>query len=569
MQRSKGALQQTLPLPRCAFYGVPARYEIGKKDAIALNQRLNIEELSRLDFHGFSGDIEGLQAFLAHKFGCSARGWRTAIAPDKAGLLPATFSEFIAGLREIGYSGQALTLWKEISDRSSGTLAAFEDFDAGLAELLDKMSECIMHSGGVEKMWQAIHRNHSLRVTLPEFAAFWIQTKPGIVSRTGLRRVFEALDMDGRGSLTFEDLHFLELWANRNTTQTRRNVDSSLPDSLKGLRELPEQLSWSPPSPRIRNSQAQSLQAFMKHLELRFGSLARAWRVVLDPKGCGAVSLADFGKGCRAAGWLQAHGLLWRELAKRSSTGLVTLRTLDPDTAKALDNFKDAIKKRSFCDDVEGFWGKHLDANNVGAVDLSQFMTAAKEVLGLSAGVARLVFTALDFANSKWITVSELLFVEAFESGLSMLTQESEGQKLQKRSFSASAPALPGFDDTEGPISTGVLGKFELPWDDGRLDQKLMSTVSSGANALRSMNVSVRDHLPRSRLFNLCFTSHGIKQRFLSQTLMERSLRIKDGSQTSKGPWQTPERDIFHISHEFYRAGLRKIKGEDSVGKEE
>jgi len=181
-----------------------------------LRSRLAQEELDVLDFHGASGDIHGLRAYLAHRRGCSARCWRQEIAPDEFGVQPATKGEFCRAMQHMGFPGQAYSLWHALSEGRARV--GLEDLEPELAEMLDKTCKGLRKRfpGGAADAWQQLEREHLCRATFGEFMALVIERKmvpPASQGQQTIWRIFETLDVNGRGTITLEDLRFLDRWA--------------------------------------------------------------------------------------------------------------------------------------------------------------------------------------------------------------------------------------------------------------------------------------------------------------------------------------------------------------------
>jgi hypothetical protein len=280
-----------------------------------------MEEFDFHDRHGQGGDIAGLRAFLRHKFGNAARGWRMVIAPhgdheahdySRAGVKATLFSDFCAGLKRIGYAGNGMTLWKELTQGKNQ--AWLEDLDPKLGDSLDAVAEGIfdVYPGGTQQAWNEIERDHVARATADEFEQFLYDRELLPDVKLSVRQVFECLAFSGRGTLTLEEFRFLDHWA-------ARRLKKQLPEKIEP-KQKEERTPWSPPPPKPPH--VPDLKDFRKFLEQKFGSPARAWRVAIDLKAGGSVSPAEFGMACRQVGWLHPHKDLWNELACQDQASL-------------------------------------------------------------------------------------------------------------------------------------------------------------------------------------------------------------------------------------------------------
>jgi len=220
--------------------------------------------------------------------------------------------------------------------------------------------------------------------------------------------------------LSCEDFEFLDHWAHRRFGQ---------PLPAKSEDEASEEAEpWEPPP--AAPTTAPELDDFRRHLAQKHKTAARAWRLVMDLKGHGALTMSDFGKGCRAAGWHHPHQPLYRQLAQAGG-GYATMRGLDPDTARAIDKANEMLTARF--GDAAALWAKALDDDGSGAISRAEFL-GHRKMLGLTPAEARLLFDILDTAGSGWLTEAELGFLEAFESRLPAL--------LSSLPVEASSPAV-------------------------------------------------------------------------------------------------------------------------------
>merc|ERR1712232_714078 len=148
----------------------------------------------------------------------AARGWRTAIAPDDAGVKPATKMEFCQGLKRIGFAGNGMSLWKAISKRTRGQSAGLEDLEPDLALQLDALARLWIerYERGAFEAWPELRREHTGRATLLEFATFLDdQDLMPDEMDLDLRRIFDVLTYNSCTTLTRDDLRFLDHWAHR------------------------------------------------------------------------------------------------------------------------------------------------------------------------------------------------------------------------------------------------------------------------------------------------------------------------------------------------------------------
>jgi len=439
------------PLPRCADSGIPRHLELWQGEARRLRRRFRVEELKDLDFHGSGGNVAGLRALFAHKFsGGSVRGWRSVMAPDEIGVELVGFGGFCAGLKKLGYAGKVGSLWKAMSQRT-GNKAGLEDLEPDLARQLDALARAFykLFPGGYKEAWAAIDRLQTGRANFEEFALL-LETFPakgGLALKTAAsidaRRVFEALDATGRGILVAEDLDFLYHWG-------RRRLGYALPEE----EAIPVPVEAEAPSKAAKAEVLPSLVDLRDFLAQSFGSAARAWRIKFDVKGVGAVTTLTFKVGCRTSGWQRPTQRIWQELLE-AGEGTASFRAFDPHTAEAIDILMEAARTRldyeQLPSELAALWTKVLDPLSTGVVSRPEFIRDTVR-LGLNRDQAGLVFQALDVAGTGWVAVSEVGFLETFDTVLmnaelvaepsagrpSILVPEKSTRGWQNRAFAVS-----------------------------------------------------------------------------------------------------------------------------------
>mmetsp|Transcript_28744 Transcript_28744/g.66742 ORF Transcript_28744/g.66742 Transcript_28744/m.66742 type:complete len:571 (-) Transcript_28744:39-1751(-) len=390
--------------PRC--YGVPPRMEERKNDILLQRKRRAVQEVDTLDFHGCGGDVEGLRALLAHRFGSSARGWKMAFAPDEAGCGKLGFNGFCVALRQLGYSGRAHTLWKALNSRTGKGSIGLEDIEPELGAMLDACAGGLAERfrGGTLEAWERMHRRQRTRATFEEFEKFFHE-KAVIADEhlheVSLWHVFEALDSDARQYLTAKDFRMLDYWA-------ERRLGIPVPEET----EL-EPFEFEPFSPRSRRppqQPEQTLEGLCKQMQVQYGSIARAWRVALDIKAHGALTPSQFSLACRAAKLPQPSNKICREL-KGAGGGMITLAALDPQLIQATKAFKATLFRKGYASTFD-FWQSKLSTTASDAVSRSQFASTASTELGVPVADAKKIFDAVDTAGSGWLHQQELGILE-------------------------------------------------------------------------------------------------------------------------------------------------------------
>eukprot|EP00929_Paragymnodinium_shiwhaense_P111520 TRINITY_DN7964_c0_g2_i1.p1 TRINITY_DN7964_c0_g2~~TRINITY_DN7964_c0_g2_i1.p1 ORF type:complete len:634 (-),score=172.22 TRINITY_DN7964_c0_g2_i1:91-1992(-) len=546
----------------------PAHKQSGRREAKKAHRKLVLEEAREQDFHGAGGTVEGFRAVLAHKYGGSVRGWRDAIALENMGLKPVTFVEFCQGMRRVGFGGKIKTLWQTLSKKNDYHHVGLEDVEPALAKQLDALVKkwCRQFPGGCYEAWPEMQRDHVGRCTLQEFSVF-LQMQDLVPEKVQLnvRQLFDALDVLGCHSVTCDDLQFIDKWA---------EYRFGVPAPPQPLLEKEETEPWSPPPPRPASPR--DLAHLRRFLEKRYGSAARAWRTVLDVKGVGYLGPSDFGMGCRQAGWAHSHNPVFREL-KAAGGGLATMRALDPRSAMAVDKLNDAIRAR--WEDVYAWWSEVVDRGGLGSISQTEFCGEVAEAVGLTSEEAAMIFKCLDTQNTGWVAVTEIGFLDLFQSERPLpgscfdvtvkAVKSSKGGKEKLQSTTSSLKA--GSETSEAapgslPRVTSSASAMNLLQNQQPQTPDLQSSggqpLLSHSMSMGSISPSKQEEVwrPTRSVQRIQYSqSHMVKHRWLTHAAADRCLySSRHVPKTKRLPWTT-ERDIFRSSNEFYRAGVERM----------
>jgi len=540
-------------LPRCSQTGLPKRLEIWKKEARVVRHQNKVEEFEHHNLMGTGGDVDGLRAILRHKHGSAARGWRVEIAQStdkeghdyaQVGAKPVSFGELCRGLKRVGFGGNVLSLWKNLS-RGADHIG-LEDLEPRLGEQLDAVARGVVeqYEDGCQQAFDDIDRDHNARMTADEFERWLVERE--IVApdepRVNPRLVFETLAISGRGTVTCEELRFLDYWAFH-----RLGVPVPVPATKVQYQDVP----WTPPPEEKKT--VHGLEEFREHLEQRYGSAARAWRTVLDVKNVGSLTSGEFGMACRQAGWKHPHHPVWEE-ARQLGYGGVNLRALDPKSAKALDKLKE-LGISNF-GNLWVFWSQLLDPDGDGTVSRTEFLDSVCGELEMSKAEAARAFAALDSAGTGWLSTSEIGFLGVMEGSRA---QERSTQSLGS-SLSAGALPLAG-RSRHGISSDGSWGQadtsFGSSWEAGSTRSPKKLTLWSPAKSTRAM---------QNRTYA---NAHYVKSSWLKGAVLDRSYSStsvhsnfhRSLSSQEEGLYRKSSQhaDVFRCTNEFYREGMRRI----------
>jgi len=171
---------------------------------------------------------------LQRKFGSMIRAWRMI---DWMGKVALTKQEFLKALPAVGYAGNAANLWSSLGVQEGG-LVSLRHLDPQVFMLLVGLRNGCEQRGGLEKVFS--QSDHFARV---EFFALCRKVR---MPKPTWARLFEQLDAKGAGSVSWEDVRFLEeqwTWVDEDEDP----LDEPTPiRNPSGTRTLPPELPGSP-----------------------------------------------------------------------------------------------------------------------------------------------------------------------------------------------------------------------------------------------------------------------------------------------------------------------------------
>lgn len=278
-----------------------------------------------------------------------------------------------------------------------------------------------------------------MRWILPRWDVFWARFHPDgtmawrefeeFVRWTGkwhgdARKVFDLLDDDRQGCIS-----------TRACLEARRQFEGS-----KDLCHL-------------------GLDGLKRLLTGQFGTLARAWRCVLDPDETGRCCQATFLRECHAIGFRGSLKSTWAELTHGEVQRTICLRDLDAEGDRLLAKFAMALATEH--GSLREGWHAII-RGGVGRLDVHEFTDTCRE-LGIGARDAKKLFTCLDpqaigsLGEDKY---KFLTFWDPSEAGSFAHTATTAAAtglgKGEMQSKSQSPPRRPG--DGVVPRTAGVLG---------------------------------------------------------------------------------------------------------------
>ena len=183
-------------------------------------------------------------------------------------------------------------------------------------------------------------------------------------------------------------------------------------------------------------------EAFVKALIAKFGSVAKAWRLALDPELKYAIENVDqLMKGLKRAGQVPEGGEVGlRRAAERifqacrsSETEQISLEQLDPKTPAMMEGFKDGCEERfgSLQDAFES-----VDTEGVGIISREDFRLLCHEVKATDG-----IFRLMEFLDPKRSGEIRLALIDAEVTEDAMLATNTRRElERQKHNSAQSGP---------------------------------------------------------------------------------------------------------------------------------
>eukprot|EP00927_Polykrikos_kofoidii_P077859 TRINITY_DN74763_c0_g1_i1.p1 TRINITY_DN74763_c0_g1~~TRINITY_DN74763_c0_g1_i1.p1 ORF type:complete len:674 (+),score=111.89 TRINITY_DN74763_c0_g1_i1:69-2090(+) len=359
--------------------------EAGKASLRQRQARERVQkEAQQATLREFRGNVRAVSG------GSFVRGWRRLL--DVTGNLAVSKVELLKGCRKIGFHGDPVLLWKTMDINDEGVVLLLHA-DVRMATVLAVFKKWAHETYGCSvaalEQLAAVARRRSPRWNVEDFvAALSAANFPGVLGVTrkqAVHMLHEAFDMAGSGSITSEDVAFLDRW---------------------------EPTAWLSATPDFKEK-----ERFKEILLIKFSSYVVAWRRLLDHNDTNRVSYKSFCDACRSLHPPNLPGL-WRALDTNAS-GFISLRDVDRDAADVLLDFKEWAQV-GFGSLANGF--RALDTSRSGSMSFP-FFSRALQNFGYTKD-ARLLFQSLkaDFSSKQHgrdprLTLADLSFLASWEVG--------------------------------------------------------------------------------------------------------------------------------------------------------
>mmetsp|Transcript_4417 Transcript_4417/g.10265 ORF Transcript_4417/g.10265 Transcript_4417/m.10265 type:complete len:605 (-) Transcript_4417:189-2003(-) len=187
-------------------------------------KKINMEDITFLDswkpmeFLLASPNAEAAQAFkirLREKFGTYLRAWKVLL--DQDGSNTCNWEEFRYTCKRIGFKQDIAGAWRCLDQRNQGTISLADIDPNSSTVLMDFRTWAVDEFGSVRSMFAVFDEDSSKSLSLKEF-----KRACRIYGFRGhLRGLFNILDGSQSGTLSVEDISFLDRWA----TQTEAEAE--------------------------------------------------------------------------------------------------------------------------------------------------------------------------------------------------------------------------------------------------------------------------------------------------------------------------------------------------------
>jgi len=366
---------------------------------------------------------------LVAKFESPVRAWANLLDLGAKGKLKK--KDFLTGVSVLGYTGNTSKLWEEMGLKPNGSLR-FKDL---CPEIVEEVRDFKTLAG--KKVIGLIQSSETA-------AGPGKSKKAGVkVNNDDFWNFLETIEYEGDGESLL--LHLDPAGVGYVNTRTLRILNEqkteerAIPQYIKKYREnVKIQLSAKiaaisvPPKDQLlakqdkllgegrsdrkdKKEKEQVKMKFIRALNAKFGSIAKAWRLALDPDNSRNVENWEaLMKGLKRAGQAPV-GISESELRKKAeflfdacapeSTGVISLEDLDSLTPAMMDKMKDKCEYRygSLQDAFETF-----DPEGTGRISVKDFVRMCHESQVVE-GVHRLV----DFLDPRSTETIELALIDS------------------------------------------------------------------------------------------------------------------------------------------------------------
>eukprot|EP00931_Biecheleriopsis_adriatica_P065221 TRINITY_DN39818_c0_g1_i1.p1 TRINITY_DN39818_c0_g1~~TRINITY_DN39818_c0_g1_i1.p1 ORF type:complete len:1451 (-),score=442.06 TRINITY_DN39818_c0_g1_i1:195-4547(-) len=311
-----------------------------------------------------------LVKLLEDKYDSCVRAWAKALDPQAKGKLKR--KEFLTGISVLGYKGNTTKLWEEMQLKPKASLK-FKDL---CPECVEEIREFKLIAGKkivglIQTSEAAAGVGKSKKAGVPVDNEEFFKLLDAIDYQGNEDRLHKHLDPGSKGFINTRTLRILN---------EQKSEEKAIPQYLKKFRDAEKSLLEQklaaivvPPAKELLAKQDKLIQAgrdersskmemvnakkeFISGLNAKFGSIAKAWRLALDPENSRDIeNVEKLMRGLKRAGQIPEEGTesALRKKAEqifqacqKEDAGLVTLEDLDPLTPQLMEKLKDMCEIR-------------------------------------------------------------------------------------------------------------------------------------------------------------------------------------------------------------------------------
>lgn len=359
--------------------------------------------------------VAGLRTMMLTRYGTMLAAWRQLLDPQEKGKI--SFSELCEAMRFIGYSGNLKAAWVELDPDLTGYFT-LKELDPKVDAIIKDYKELVrqkhgnlvngwvqeMDKDGVGRCTEATFVDHCKNIGCTADARelfHMLQTDPKckfLNIRDWDIRASRALFRGDTGMLT-EELHadptaLSSPKACPTTLSFNERQESSFHHKWVSFNSSMDLLDLSTSHKEHREADvgADDLKTFKMNLKRKYGTLASAWRLGLDPEGLSQLPFNEFASVLRIQGYSGNVRRLWRDLDP-DNVGYITMANFDPEADALLGSFRAQLVQRY--GDIITAWQVGIDPNKVGRLEEADFCSRCKR-LGLDINVKQLYNTLVE-----------------------------------------------------------------------------------------------------------------------------------------------------------------------------
>mmetsp|Transcript_63268 Transcript_63268/g.119768 ORF Transcript_63268/g.119768 Transcript_63268/m.119768 type:complete len:1137 (+) Transcript_63268:82-3492(+) len=350
-EQSKKKQKENLPPPRRDLPGLAClRPTVSSLRAEGANkyEKTVMEREARSDWKANKANMapsldlaDNFRTLLRHRHRTCTCGWRVALDKNQAHFV--SKNEFFQGLRQLGFSQDAKSVWDELGGNTKDTII--------LADIDMKASLALRHfyfayRDRLGKISTLTARSDSNQINKDTFMDACKGLKDVQVEgqKLDLAGAFKALQ-SVKGVITADDCNWLEHYCERKTHQppsAQNQPDSPADQASKADKKK------TGPQKRKAKARLKILEKFRSLLRHKYGTVVRAWHAVLDPQARGELQFEDLKAFCYGNGFSEEEmDLLWQQLTGGEHyIHEPRLEDLEPGAEEALNEFKRGCEHR-------------------------------------------------------------------------------------------------------------------------------------------------------------------------------------------------------------------------------